>query len=50
MATETRTIDDLHRIALPKKMCDAIDIKIGDTVEITLVDEHIILKKWSDAE
>ena len=50
MSTETRAIDHLHRIAIPKEMCDAIYIKIGDTVEITLVDEHIVLKKWSDAE
>lgn len=50
LMTETRTIDHLHRIAIPKKMCDAIDIKIGDTVEITLVDKHIVLKKWEDAE
>ncbi len=44
-----KTVDELGRIVLPKKMREALDIDIRDKVEILLEDDRIVLRKHAPA-
>ena len=43
-----RRIDELGRIVIPKGIRESLRIKNGDTLEIYIEDENIILKKHSE--
>jgi len=45
-----RRIDELGRIVVPKEIRKSLRIKNGDSLEIFLNDEDIILKKYSPVE
>ena len=45
-----RRIDELGRIVIPKEIRKNLRIKNGDSLEIFLDDEAIILKKYSQIE
>lgn len=45
-----RRIDDLGRIVIPKELRRTLRIKNGDSLEIFVDDEDIILKKYSPME
>jgi transcriptional pleiotropic regulator of transition state genes len=42
-----KSVDELGRIVLPKKMREALDIDIRDQVEIFVEGDRIILKKYA---
>ena len=42
-----KSVDELGRIVLPKKMREALDIDIRDQVEIFVEADRIILKKYA---
>lgn len=43
-----RKIDDLGRIVLPKEMRKTLGIEAGEPMEIGIVGDSIVLKKFSD--
>ena len=45
-----RRIDDLGRIVIPKELRKSLRIKNGDSLEIFVDQEDIILKKYSPIE
>lgn len=45
---QTRMVDDLGRIALPKEIRDELLVKEGQEMEISIDGESIILKKLKD--
>lgn len=45
-----RTIDDLGRISIPKDIRRSLRLHEGDKLALTLQNDRIILKKYSDAE
>jgi transcriptional pleiotropic regulator of transition state genes len=45
MDKETKRIDDLGRVQIPKHIRKALKINEGDKLEISVVDELIIIKK-----
>ena len=45
-----RRIDELGRIVIPKEIRKNLRIKNGDSMEIFLNDEEIVLKKYSPIE
>ena len=44
-----KTVDELGRIVLPKKMRESLDIDIRDKVEIFVEGDRIILRKYAPA-
>ena len=50
MNTFKKRIDELGRIVIPKEIRKSMRIKNGDSLEIFLNDEDIILKKYSPIE
>lgn len=42
-----KSVDELGRIVLPKKMREALDIDIRDQVEVFVEADRIILKKYA---
>ena len=42
-----KSVDELGRIVLPKKMREALDIDIRDQVELFVEEDRIILKKYA---
>lgn len=42
-----RKVDDLGRYVLPKELRDTMGISIGDSLEIFLAEDYIILKKYA---
>ena len=50
MIAETRRIDDLHRMVIPKKMCDKLGIEIGGAVDILQIGDIIILSKHDEGD
>ena len=44
-----KTVDELGRIVLPKKMRESLDIDIRDKVEIFVEGDCIILRKYAPA-
>ena len=45
-----RRIDDLGRIVIPKELRRSLRIKNGDTLEVFVDNDNIILKKYSPME
>ena len=45
-----RRIDELGRIVIPKEIRKSLRIKSGDTLEILLNDDNIMLRKYSQIE
>lgn len=45
-----RRLDELGRVVLPKELRNVLRIKSGDSLEIFVDDEDIILKKYSQVE
>ena len=45
-----RRIDDLGRIVIPKEIRKTLRIKDGESVEIFLENDNIVLKKYSPIE
>lgn len=43
-----RIIDDLGRIVIPKEVRNLIGIKAGDTLEIALTNEGVLIKPFSN--
>ena len=43
-----RKIDSLGRIVIPKELRGTLDINIGDSLEIFVENEKIILRKYSN--
>lgn len=41
----TRKIDSLRRITIPKIYCDSLDIRTGDSLIFTQSDNHLIVTK-----
>ena len=41
---ETRSVDDLGRIVIPKEIRKSLNIKNGDTVKFSIKDKKIILE------
>lgn len=40
-----RAIDDVGRVTLPKYFRDSLEMENGNCVEITLQEDHIVIKK-----
>jgi len=45
MEQHIRRIDDLHRVVIPKEICEQLDIKIGDALVIWKNMETILIQK-----
>ncbi len=45
-----RRIDDLGRIVIPKEIRKTLRIKEGDPLEISIINDNILLKKYSSVE
>ena len=43
-----KQVDDMGRIAIPKRFRKELDIKLGDTVEVKKYDDKIIIRKVKD--
>lgn len=41
----SRRVDDLSRIAIPRKIMESLEIKAGDLINIRCINGEIILKK-----
>ena len=50
MIIETRRIDNLHRLVIPKKVCAIVGIESGDLVDILQFGDIIILSKHDEAD
>lgn len=44
-----RKLDSLGRIVIPKELRNAYDVNIGDSLEIFVDDDTVILKKYEPA-
>lgn len=42
-----RKIDELGRIVLPMEIRKVLEIKVGDSLEISNIDDTIVIKKYS---
>ncbi len=40
-----RKIDELGRVVIPKEMCRMLDISANDSLEFSMSDDYIIIKK-----
>ncbi len=42
-----RKIDQLGRVVIPREFRQELLLKTGDTIEISLIDQHLIMQKYS---
>ena len=45
MEQQIRQIDDLHRIVIPKDICEQLDIQVGDAMVIWKNMDTILIQK-----
>lgn len=50
MQSITRQVDDLGRIVIPKDLREKANIKCGDELEITVINNVVIMGKVEESE